>query len=450
LKSIALASLPLVCEINHLFLTSMSINQSPDFRERLQQRIAAAKLAAQTHQDLNAWAYLDWAGASAAVDSAATADSPVTGLLVGVKDLFNVEGMPTHAGTKAALPALGTGESPLVADLKRGGAIILGKTNMHEIALGATGENLHTGDVKNPIDPARQSGGSSSGSAVAVATGQCDVALGSDTGGSVRIPAAFCGIVGFKPSYGVLSLEGALYLSKTCDHAGILASTVKQCATVFQYLASPKAAGALGRKPKFAVPDDWLSGRLSEGVRDVFNGVLGKLSTLLEVDSVPTPNLHRAWECHTPIVRAEGAHVHKSVLLDPEAPGHGFSAMVLPALQAGLQVSAQDYLAAREVRAEVRAELDRLLSDYDALILPTSPVVAPLRGQTEVEVEGGIMTVREAVLGQTLPFSMCGLPTISIPMGMLAGLPVGLQIVCARGNDSMLLAFADWLALRAE
>jgi aspartyl-tRNA(Asn)/glutamyl-tRNA(Gln) amidotransferase subunit A len=428
----------------------MSINQSPDFREQLLQRIANAKAAADTHQDLNAWAHLDWTGATASANSSVQADSPVAGLLVGVKDLFNVDGMPTRAGTKAVLTALGEGESPLVSDLKRGGAIILGKTNMHEIALGATGENLHTGDVKNPCDPARQSGGSSSGSAVAVATGQCDVALGSDTGGSVRIPAAFCGIVGFKPSFGVLSLEGALYLSKTCDHAGILAGSVKQCATVFQYLASPKPAGALGRKPKFAVPDDWLSGRLSEGVREVFDVILGKLTGLLEVDSVPTPNLHRAWECYTPIVRAEGAHVHQAVLRDPAAPGHGFSSMVLPALQAGLNVSAQDYLAAREVRSEVKAELDRLLHDYDALILPTSPVVAPLRGQTEVEVEGGMMTVREAVLGQTLPFSMCGLPAISIPMGKLMGLPVGLQIVCARGNDAMLLAFADWLALRAE
>jgi aspartyl-tRNA(Asn)/glutamyl-tRNA(Gln) amidotransferase subunit A len=174
----------------------------------LSQRIDTAYSKFNERADLNAWAYTDWDGARAQIAAASGKVSSVAGQLVGVKDLFNVDGMPTKAGTNAKLLSLGKDESPLVTRLKEGGAIILGKTNMHEVALGATGENVHTGDVKNPYDPLRQSGGSSSGSAVAVATGQCDFALGSDTGGSVRIPAAFCGVVGFKPSYGVLSLEG--------------------------------------------------------------------------------------------------------------------------------------------------------------------------------------------------------------------------------------------------
>jgi aspartyl-tRNA(Asn)/glutamyl-tRNA(Gln) amidotransferase subunit A len=133
----------------------------------LSQRIDQARNAFDQHIDLNAWAHTDWSGAQAQIAAASQKQSPVAGLLVGVKDLFNVDGMPTKAGTNAKLPSLGKGESPLVTRLKEGGAIIVGKTNMHEVALGATGENIHTGDVKNPHNPLRQSGGSSSGSAVA-------------------------------------------------------------------------------------------------------------------------------------------------------------------------------------------------------------------------------------------------------------------------------------------
>jgi aspartyl-tRNA(Asn)/glutamyl-tRNA(Gln) amidotransferase subunit A len=419
-------------------------------QDDLSQRMNQAQKAFDKHSDLNAWAYTDWQGARKQIVTVSKKQSPVAGQLVGIKDLFNVDGMPTKAGTNAKLPALGHGESPVVTRLKEGGAIIIGKTNMHEVALGATGENMHTGDVKNPHDPLRQSGGSSSGSAVAVATGQCDFALGSDTGGSVRIPAAFCGVVGFKPTFGVLSLEGGLYLSPTCDHAGILAKTVAQCREVFDYLAQPSAPTSLGRKPRFCVPDDWLSGRLDEGVRELFDVFLAKIAALVEVDSVPTPNLFSAFTCYSPIVRAEGAHVHREVLNDAHAPGAGFSDLVLPALQLGQKVTAQEYLEARQTRREVRNELDMLLHDYDVMLLPTSPIVAPLRGQTDVQVEGGMMSVREAVLGQTLPFSMCGLPAISVPMGLLKGMPIGLQIVGARGKDTQVLAFAEWLGLQKE
>jgi aspartyl-tRNA(Asn)/glutamyl-tRNA(Gln) amidotransferase subunit A len=412
--------------------------------------VSQARAAYEQHLDLNAWAHTDWGGAQAQIAAASQKQSPVAGLLVGVKDLFNVDGMPTKAGTKAKLPTLGKGESPLVTRLKEGGAIIVGKTNMHEVALGATGENVHTGDVKNPHDPLRQAGGSSSGSAVAVATGQCDCALGIDTGGSVRIPAAFCGVVGFKPTFGVLSLEGGLYLSPTCDHAGILAKTVSQCREVFEYLAQPSAPTSLGRKPKFCVPDDWLSGRLDDCVRELFDVFLAKIAALVEVDSVPTPNLFSAFTCYSPIVRAEGAHVHREVLSDEHAPGAGFSDLVLPALRLGQKVTAQEYLQARQTRREVRDELDALLNAYDVMLLPTSPVIAPLRGQTDVQVEGGVMSVREAVLGQTLPFSLCGLPAISVPFGLLKGMPIGLQIVGARGKDTQVLAFAEWLGLQKE
>jgi aspartyl-tRNA(Asn)/glutamyl-tRNA(Gln) amidotransferase subunit A len=421
----------------------MSINETAKVR------IAGAKRAHEKHRDLNAWAHIDWPNADRQAEAlTSVSTSAVAGLTFGVKDLFNVAGMPSKAGTQAALPAFGEGESPLVTRLIAAGAIVLGKTNMHEIALGATGENPHTGDVKNPFDFARQSGGSSSGSGVAVATQQCDFALGSDTGGSVRIPAAFCGIVGFKPSFGVLSLEGGLYLSPTCDHAGILAPTVQMCSDVFSVLIGGVTSTVMpAKKLKLAVPREWLQGRLGLNVRDVFENVLSKLTSQAAISNVATPELPKAWICYSPIVRAEAAFVHQQVLAGygGKPPGAGFSTSVLEPMLAGQKISAQEYLAARAMRADVRKELDQILMEFDALILPTSAIVPPLRGQTMAKVEGGEMTVREAVLGQTLPFSLCGLPTISIPMGMVDGLPVGLQIVSRRGNDAALLQLAQAL-----
>jgi aspartyl-tRNA(Asn)/glutamyl-tRNA(Gln) amidotransferase subunit A len=424
----------------------MSIN------ETAKARIEGAKKAHGKHRELNAWAHIDWPNADRQAEAlTSVSTSVVAGLTFGVKDLFNVAGMPSKAGTQAALPSFGQGESPLVTRLMASGAIVLGKTNMHEIALGATGENPHTGDVKNPFDAARQSGGSSSGSGVAVATQQCDFALGSDTGGSVRIPAAFCGIVGFKPSFGVLSLEGGLYLSPTCDHAGILASTVQSCSDVFRVLIGGTTSnGTTTKRIKLAVPRQWLQGRLSLEVRDVFESVVQRLSSQAEIYNVATPELPKAWICYSPIVRAEAAFVHQQVLAGygGKPPGTGFSASVLDPMLAGQKISAQEYLAARALRADVRKELDQILMGFDALILPTSAILPPLRGQTMANVEGGEMTVREAVLGQTLPFSLCGLPTISVPMGMVDGLPVGLQIVSRRGNDVALLQLAQSLQIK--
>ena len=220
----------------------LQIRQLFDGRRQLRDELALIQARAQTHADLNPFAWVDWERAAAQADAAqaeakalgvsALAARALQGVFVSVKDLFNLDGAPTHAGSRAALPDLG-GQSAVVNRLRAAGAIVFAKTNMHEIALGATGENRWTGDVKNPHDPARQAGGSSSGSGVAVACGIGSASIGSDTGGSVRIPAAFCGVVGFKPTYGAIPLDGALGLSWTCDHAGPLANSVDDAAIVY-------------------------------------------------------------------------------------------------------------------------------------------------------------------------------------------------------------------------
>lgn len=417
-----------------------------------EQLLAQAQSRAQASQDLNALAYVDWAGAAEqarALDrqarSAPASCGPLHGLPIAIKDLFNVAGMPTRGGTRAALPDLGLAEATLVARLRAAGALIFAKTNMHELALGATGENLWTGDVKNPFDPARQAGGSSSGSAVAVACGIGAAAIGSDTGGSVRIPAAFCGVTGFKPTYEAIPLGGALYLSFTCDHAGPIAPSVDDCALLFEVMAARRTDhGQVARRPRLAVPRAWLAPRMADPVAAVFERKLEALRRAgAEITDIALPAMALAWEHYTTVVRAEAAWVHRAALA---AGDPGFSAMVLPPLQAGMTIGAGAYIDALQARKTVQAAFAAVLRDHDALVLPNSPVLPPLRGQTEVEVAGGrMMAVREAVLGQTLAFSFAGVPAIAMPMGLVQGLPVSLQVVGAMDGDARLLALSRWL-----
>ncbi|TXL66262.1 amidase [Zeimonas arvi] len=423
-----------------------------------QSLIEQARERARRASDLNPIAHADWDAALAearARDAQAKAGArlgPLHGVPVSIKDLFNVRGMPTQGGTRAPLHELSDAEAGLVTRLREAGAVIFAKTNMHEIALGATGENRWTGDVKNPFDPARQAGGSSSGAGVSVATGIGLAGIGSDTGGSVRIPAAFCGVAGFKPTFGAIPLDGALYLSWTCDHAGPLARSVDDCARLFEVMARRSVAhGAVARKPRFAVPADWLRGRLQPAVREHFERACASLRAAgAEIVDVATPLLPTATDCYTPIVRAEAAWVHRRAL---EAGGEGFSELVLPPLEAGRKLSALDYIDAMKRRDRIRAELDAIATGCDAMLMPSSGALPPLRGQADVEVEGGRISVREAVLGQTLPFSMCGLPALSIPAGLVADgygagtppLPAGLQLVGRFDGDASLLALGRWV-----
>lgn len=418
--------------------------------QRAQALVEQAQHNATRHAELNAIAWVDW---SAAADEACRLDDearsgrlrgPLHGVPVSIKDLYAVHEMPTRAGTRASLPSLGSDEAILVARLRRAGALVFAKTNMHEIALGCTGENEWTGDVRNPFDPSRQSGGSSSGAGVAVATGIGLASIGSDTGGSVRIPAAFCSVIGYKPTYGAIPLGGALPLSWTCDHAGPLARSVDDCALLFEVMAQRRVAhGAVARRPRLHVPMTWLRGRLAPEVRARFELALAQLRAKgAEIGEVDVPQLADAWRAYTSIVRAEAAWVHRAAL---DAGDTGFSSLVRPALDAARRMPAVEYVDAMQARGAISRALDAALADCDAWIAPTSTVLPPLRGQHEVQVEGGPTTVREAVLGQTLPFSLCGVPALSIPLGLVDGLPVGLQIIARRDADASLLALAAWL-----
>lgn len=364
------------------------------------------------------------------------------GIPVTVKDLFEVPSFSTKAGTRARLAPLG--KSTAVARLQDAGAIVIAKTNMHEIALGLTGENEWTGDVMNPYDDKRQSGGSSSGSAVAVAVGIGLGSLGTDTGGSIRVPAALCGITGFKPTHGLVPLDGALPLSPTCDHAGPLARNVADARLLAEVLIGHNLPSVQLGIPRFGVPTSYLEGRLTREMREAFEATLDKFRCAgALVTSVKVPDLALTLQAYTPLVRAEAAHVHRHALAySPE----GFSEPVRKALEAGANMMASSYLQARQQRRHVIEGLRHAfdLGQVDALILPTTPGPALRRGEIMIALEAGLTLHRDAQLALTAPFSMAGVPVAAIPSGRLDGLPIGLQLVTRWGEDALALNLSGW------
>ena len=417
--------------------------------------VEEAMAAAVEHQHLNAIAHLD-------VDAALTAAreleqeaaagrfrGPLHGVPVTVKELYAVAGVAIRAGTRAPLPQLtanANDDATCVARLRAAGALVLATTNMVEIALGITGENSWTGDVRNPYDPTRQAGGSSSGAAVAVATGIGLAALGTDTAGSIRIPAALCGVVGVKPTHGLVPLDGALPLSPTCDHGGPLARTVTDARLLLDVLTegavtgsppSPSGPWVLG------VPRDHLRGALDAPVREEFEQLLERAAAAgAQVVDITPAHLDDALTVYTPLVRAEAAYVHRGALVThPE----GFSPGIRTVLEEGRAVPAVRYLAARQARRDLRAGLAATFERVDALVLPTTPVPAPPLGPQEVQVESGRVSHRDAFLHLTVAFSFAGVPAVTLPYAVVEGLPLGVQVVTAAGADRRALDVAAWL-----
>jgi aspartyl-tRNA(Asn)/glutamyl-tRNA(Gln) amidotransferase subunit A len=400
-------------------------------------------------RDLNTIAFLD---AERALDEARRRErearegrirGPLHGVPLTIKDLFNVRGMPTRAGTRAPLPPIEPDEAIAVTRLREAGAIILAKTNMQEIALGLNGENPWTGDVKNPHDPARQAGGSSSGSAAATAVGIGYGSLGSDTAGSIRLPASFCGVVGFKPSYGTISLEGALALIPSCDHAGPITRTVADAAAMFAVLSARD--GSLddfrSTAPRFAVPHAYLAGALTPDVRAAFEAFLERLSVAGASVADVALDLGDAGEAFLPL-RAESVMVHRRVLeTQPEA----FAPNVRDALMRGYEFSAVQYLEAKQRQLAMHAALHHALRDADALLMPAAPCVAPLRGTVEIALESGPKNLRLAILHLTAPAAFAGVPALSLPFAWLGGLPVGVQVIAPFGEDERALRAGAWI-----
>ena len=367
---------------------------------------------------------------------------PLHGLPISLKDLIDVAGMPTTAGSKVFANRVATSDAPITQRLRAAGAVLIGKTNLHEFALGTTSEDSAYGPVLHPMDRTRSAGGSSGGSAVAVATGMGLASVGTDTGGSIRIPAAACGIVGLKPSRGDVPLTGVIPLSMTCDHAGPLARSVQDAGWLWSILAgraihtvTPVPLGGL----RLGILGGYFANPVEPAVRAAFAQACDRLrsagvsTTAMTFDPAP-----RITEAYANVVLPEGATWHAPWLDAREAD---YSPAVHARFRSGRDIPAVAYLQARQECELMREAVDALLSTADALILPTLPIVAPVSGQANITVDGTGVPVRAAMLKHTQLFNMTGHPAITLPV-QTGGLPVGLQLVGASCGTARLLDIA--------
>jgi aspartyl-tRNA(Asn)/glutamyl-tRNA(Gln) amidotransferase subunit A len=367
---------------------------------------------------------------------------PLHGIPVAIKDLVDVAGMPTTSGS--ALPApVAQADAPGVQRLRDAGAIIVGKTNLHEFAFGTTSDETAFGPVRNPRDPSRSAGGSSGGSGAALVAGMCFGAIGTDTGGSIRIPGAACGIVGLKPTLGELTCDGVVPLSTTLDHIGPMALTVADAGLLFQAMKGTTVRGVApaGGTLTFGLLGGYFMEPLDADVRAMIERVrdalLARGHTVLDMEIA-----HAAWtpDVYLHIVLPEAAAFHARAL---ETHAAQYSPGVRLRLEMGRYVLAEDYVRAMRLRQVLTQDVDTALRGCDALLLPGMAIPAPPLGATTVEVDGVTQPVRAAMLKLTQLFNMTGHPAIVLPAGNgRDGLPRALQLVAKRGRTERLLDIA--------
>jgi aspartyl-tRNA(Asn)/glutamyl-tRNA(Gln) amidotransferase subunit A len=370
---------------------------------------------------------------------------PLHGIPMSLKDLIDLAGTPTTAASRLREGQIAASDAPVTRYLREAGAIFVGKTNLHEFAFGTTSEDSGWGPARHPFDDTRSPGGSSGGSAIAVQTGMSIASVGTDTGGSIRIPAAACGIVGLKPGWGEVSAEGVVPLSRQLDHVGPLARSVDDAALLFDVLRglSPSADRAAVRTGdvSFGVLEPYFFDRLTDDVdtevRAAIDAVAQAGSTVLVAS---LPHAHDIAPVYLHLVLADAAAYHVRAL---ERRPHAYTMSVRLRLEMGRAVLAEDYVRAIRGRAIIRAEIDHALESVDALLLPALAIEAPPIGAATVPVTGGTEPVRGVMLRCSQPFNLSGHPAISVPCGRTrAGLPVGLQIVGRHGRTVDLIRVA--------
>ncbi len=362
----------------------------------------------------------------------------LAGVPVAVKDLIATGGVRTTAGSLILRDWVPTRDAPVVRALRAAGAVIVGKTNTHEFAFGTTNDNPHYGATRNPWNPALTTGGSSGGSAAAVASGLVPIALGTDTAGSIRIPAALCGCVGLKPTFGLLSTRGIVPLAPTLDTAGPLGRTVDDARRALEALT--------GRRYRMRAPKRLVIGVAAHYVFDrVDPEIVASVRDALEasgaeVREIEIPELEDCGATGIRIVRPEAMAYHRRWF--PRRAGE-YGADVAQSLRLAKEVSKREYAAARLRRAAIGRAMRRALRDVDVLAGPTVPILAfENRVAYEPILAGGELP-RHALTRLTYPFSLSRLPAISVPCGLSrTGLPIGLQLGAAPGREALLLAVA--------
>ena len=341
---------------------------------------------------------------------------------LGVKDLFDTADLRTTYGSAIYRDHVPTRTSDAVTRLEEAGYALVGKTNLHEFAYGITSENEHFGDVVNPLDPTRSPGGSSGGNGAALAAGMCDVALGTDTGGSVRIPAAWCGVVGFKPSYGIAQWQGVFPLAPSFDHVGPMARSVEDCVAMMQVLAALSSTfDALG---ELRVGILWLE-HADPLVADCVREAASRFRHAVEVDLPVAENV-------VPAFRREVADTHRELYAEHREL---YGENVRTKIARCLAVTDAEYEAATAARERYREQAWDLLEAHDLslLVAPTTPTVAPPAGIPELE-------LRARATQLTFPLNALGWPALALPCGLGEhGLPASLQLIGRNGEDELVL-----------
>ena len=406
------------------------------------------QLNAFVHTDIPA--ALAQARALDAERAAGRVRGPLHGIPVAIKDNVDTADMPTTMGAAHFLGHRPAADARCVALLREAGAIVIGKTLTHEFAYGPTGDRSVQGAARNPWDPARITGGSSAGSAAAVAAGMVPVALGTDTGGSVRVPSALCGLVGFKPSHGRVSDAGVFPLSPSIEDVGVLAQSVEDARAFIGILSEGAIAdaGDASDAPRIA----WLANAPfaidHEPVTACARAAAERLAGAALRDGGEVTQHARALQAAlSAIQRSEAYEVHAERV--EREPGK-YDPEVLERLRASRPVQGWEYVRGLKERARLQAAFARIFEHVDALALPTVAITAPVLQQRSVNGPGSA-GVRETLLGLTNPWNVLGLPAISLPAGFVDGLPVGLQLVGPAGADAALLALAarHWKPARA-
>lgn len=368
----------------------------------------------------------------------------LAGVPFAVKNLFDIAGLTTLAGSKInAQNPPATQDAAAVATLKRAGAVLVGALNMDEYAYGFVTENSHYGATRNPHDPSRIAGGSSGGSAAAVAGGLVPFALGSDTNGSIRVPASLCGVYGFKPTYGCLSRAGTILFSSSLDHIGPFARSVRDIATIFDVLqpsdTSNPVLSQLDRgieDIRIAIADEYFATGAQSEVLAAVERVASALNVTL---SVTLPEAKRARAAAYIITASEGANAH---FPDLRSRPQDFDPQTRDRFLAGALIPASWYLQAQRFRRWYRDRLREVFCNLDLIVAPTTPCTATPIGQTTVTIDGQQVLLRPNLGLYTQPLSFIGLPVLSIPIQQKDALPIGIQLIAAPYNEAIILRVA--------
>jgi aspartyl-tRNA(Asn)/glutamyl-tRNA(Gln) amidotransferase subunit A len=357
-------------------------------------------------------------------------EEPGPGIPLAVKDLFDTAGLTTTYGSAIFTEHVPTATAEAVVRLEQAGYANVGKTNLHEFAYGTTSENPHFGTVPNPLAPGRIAGGSSGGSAAALAAGLADAALGSDTGGSIRIPAACCGVVGFKPTFDLVSLAGCFPLAPSLDHAGPMARTVEECTRMLEAMVPGLERMTLGSLEEVEVGIAW-----TEHAEPLVRARVEETAPCFprrRVLDVPLAEGVRT------VFMREVADVHRELYAEQ---GDLYGANVAAKIELCLAVTDSEYEAGLRARAEYREVIDDFFAGIDLLVTPTLPFVAPPAGQDELQLRGQLTLL-------TWPFNITGLPVLTLPCGLAEdGLPASVQLVGRPGDDARVLAAGALLEL---